>query len=31
VDIPEDLINQVMTHNGNYRIGKEKFSLAKAK
>jgi len=30
VDIPEDLIEQVMTHNGNYRIGKEKFSLAKA-
>ncbi|MDL1910439.1 DEAD/DEAH box helicase [Chloroflexi bacterium CFX6] len=31
VDIPEDLIEQVMTHNGNYRIGKEKFSLARAK
>ena len=31
VDIPEDLVDQVMKHNGNYRIGKEKFSLAKAK
>ncbi|HET6821813.1 MAG TPA: DEAD/DEAH box helicase [Anaerolineales bacterium] len=31
VDIPEDLIEQVMKHNGNYRIGKEKFSLAKTK
>jgi ATP-dependent RNA helicase DeaD len=31
VDIPEDLVDQVMKHNGNYRIGKEKFSLAKTK
>ncbi|PWB69401.1 MAG: RNA helicase [Anaerolineales bacterium] len=31
VDIPEDLLEQVLTHNGNYRIGREKFSLAKAK
>jgi ATP-dependent RNA helicase DeaD len=31
VDIPEDLVEQVMKHNGNYRIGKEKFSLAKVK
>ena len=31
VDVPEDLIEQVMTQNGNYRIGKDKFSLAKAK
>lgn len=30
VDVPEDLIEQVMTQNGNYRIGKDKFSLAKA-
>jgi ATP-dependent RNA helicase DeaD len=30
VDIPEDLADQVMKHNGNYRIGKEKFSLARA-
>ena len=31
VDIPEDLVEQVMKHNGNYRIGKEKLSLAKSK
>ncbi|MBK9924150.1 MAG: DEAD/DEAH box helicase [Anaerolineales bacterium] len=31
VDIPEELLDQVMTHNGNYRIGKEKISLTKAK
>jgi ATP-dependent RNA helicase DeaD len=31
VDIPEDLVEQVLKHNGNYRIGKEKFSLARAK
>ena len=31
VDIPEDLLDQVMKHNGNYRIGKDKFSLTKAK
>ena len=31
VDVPEDLVDQVMKHNGNYRIGKEKFSLSKAK
>jgi ATP-dependent RNA helicase DeaD len=31
VDIPEDLIDQVMKQNGNYRIGKDKISLAKAK
>jgi ATP-dependent RNA helicase DeaD len=30
VDIPEDLVDQVMKHNGNYRLGKEKFSLSKA-
>jgi ATP-dependent RNA helicase DeaD len=29
VDIPEDAVDQVLKHNGNYRIGKEKFSLAK--
>jgi len=29
VDIPEDLVEQVLKHNGNYRIGKEKFTLAK--
>ena len=31
VDIPEDLVDQVMKHNGNYRLGKDKFSLTKAK
>jgi ATP-dependent RNA helicase DeaD len=30
VDVPEDLVDQVMKHNGNYRIGKEKVSLTKA-
>ena len=29
VDVPEDLVEQVLKHNGNYRIGKEKFSLTK--
>jgi ATP-dependent RNA helicase DeaD len=31
VDIPEDVVEQVLKQNGNYRIGKEKFALAKAK
>ena len=30
VDIPEDVVEQVMKQNGNYRIGKEKVTLAKA-
>jgi ATP-dependent RNA helicase DeaD len=30
VDIPEDLVEQVMKHNGNYNVGKDKFSLQKA-
>ena len=30
VDIPEDLVDQVLKHNGNYNVGKEKFSLSKA-
>jgi ATP-dependent RNA helicase DeaD len=30
VDIPEDLVEQVLKQNGNYRIGKEKFALTKA-
>ena len=30
VDIPQDLVEQVLKHNGNYRVGKEKFSLQKA-
>ena len=31
VDIPEDVVEQVMKQNGNYRIGREKFALVKAK
>jgi ATP-dependent RNA helicase DeaD len=31
VDIPEDLVEQVLKHNGNYRLGKEKLTLVKAK
>ncbi|HSG45805.1 MAG TPA: DEAD/DEAH box helicase [Anaerolineales bacterium] len=31
VDIPEEMMDQVMQQNGNYRIGKEKITLAKAK
>jgi len=31
VDIPEDVVEQVLKQNGNYRIGKEKFALTKAK
>jgi len=30
VDIPEDVVEQVMKQNGNYRIGKDKITLAKA-
>jgi ATP-dependent RNA helicase DeaD len=30
VDVPELLLDKVMTHNGNYRIGKHKFALEKA-
>ncbi|HLO29115.1 MAG TPA: DEAD/DEAH box helicase [Anaerolineales bacterium] len=30
VDIPEDIVDQVLKQNGNYRIGKEKFALTKA-
>jgi ATP-dependent RNA helicase DeaD len=30
VDVPEELVDQVLKQNGNYRIGKEKFALAKA-
>ncbi len=30
VDVPEDLVDQVLKQNGNYRIGKEKFALTKA-
>jgi ATP-dependent RNA helicase DeaD len=31
VDIPEDVLDQVLKQNGNYRIGKEKFALSKVK
>jgi ATP-dependent RNA helicase DeaD len=30
VDIPEDVVEQVLKQNGNYRFGKEKFALTKA-
>jgi len=30
VDIPEDVLDQVLKQNGNYRVGKEKFALTKA-
>ena len=30
VDVPEDVVEQVLNQNGNYRIGKEKFALSKA-
>ncbi|MEY2819682.1 MAG: DEAD-box ATP-dependent helicase, partial [Chloroflexota bacterium] len=30
VDIPEDVVDQVIKHSGNYKIGKEKFSVVKA-
>ena len=30
VDVPEELVEQVLKHSGNYRAGKEKFSLMKA-
>jgi ATP-dependent RNA helicase DeaD len=30
VDVPEELVDRVLKQNGNYRIGKEKFALAKA-
>ncbi len=30
VDVPEVLVEKVMTHNGNYRIGKHKFALERA-
>ena len=31
VDVPEDVLDQVLKQNGNYRIGKEKFALTKVK
>ncbi|HEY2980150.1 MAG TPA: DEAD/DEAH box helicase [Anaerolineales bacterium] len=30
VDVPEHLVDKVMIHNGNYRIGKHRFALEKA-
>jgi ATP-dependent RNA helicase DeaD len=30
VDVPQELVEKVLKHNGNYRIGKDKFSLAKS-
>ena len=30
VDLPEVLLDKVLTHNGNYRIGKHKFALERA-
>jgi ATP-dependent RNA helicase DeaD len=30
VDIPDDVVDQVLKQNGNYRVGKEKFALTKA-
>ncbi len=30
VDVPEQLVDKVMLHNGNYRIGKHKVALEKA-
>ena len=29
VDIPEEIVEQVLKQSGNYRVGKEKFSLVK--
>jgi hypothetical protein len=31
VDIPEEAVDQVVKQSGNYKIGKEKFSVVKAK
>ena len=31
VDIPEEVVDQVVKQSGNYKIGKEKFSVVKAK
>ncbi len=31
VDIPEDLVEQVLKQNGNYRLGKDKLTLVKAR
>lgn len=31
VDVPEDVVDQVLKQSGNYRLGKEKLALTKAK
>jgi ATP-dependent RNA helicase DeaD len=31
VDVPEEVVDQVLKQNGNYRIGKEKFALSRVK
>ena len=30
VDVPEQFVDKVLLHNGNYRIGKHKFALERA-
>ncbi len=30
VDVPEEIVDQVLKQSGNYRVGKEKFSVVKA-
>jgi len=30
VDVPDELVEKVLKHNGNYRIGKDKFTLVKS-
>ena len=30
VDVPVEAVDQVIKHSGNYKIGKEKFSVTKA-
>ncbi len=30
VDVPEAVVEKVLKHNGNYRVGKDKFNLVKA-
>jgi len=30
VDVPEALVEKVLKHNGNYRVGKDKFTLVKS-
>jgi len=30
VDVPDELVEKVLKHNGNYRIGKDKFTLIKS-